>query len=365
MCTTLGHADSSGNIYHGRTLELDFEEGYAVTYIPVGTKFVSNAQRSTPAAFEAKYPFLSIGAPVRLPTPDNPIGPSDFKTLEGLNLAGVAFSMLAYPTVAGVEHAKATTKALIDAIDVGTWVVASFASVDEFKAALDEQEISLTRLSEFGDLPLPFHMLVRDNTGKSVVLEWHQGELTVHDNPVGTMTNGPSFDWHLTNVANYTHLTNVDVSSAKFGDLEVRQPDSGIATFAIPGSNTSVGRFIKALYYTTFTEKAKDPDLAMYHLARIMDNFDRPRGVTVDSEHSMFPGTDMDPAAPPTEYTSWTNLSDLSRGTLLVRAYTAFNYTAFDLKALSAKNEVCGVLLSTLNPMGGDGTDAMKPLQAG
>lgn len=365
MCTTLGHADLSGNIYHGRTLELDVEEVYAVTYVPAGTSFVSHAADSDPVQYDAKYPFIAVGAPVRKPTAEKPLGPGDVKVIEGLNLEGLAYSMLAYPTSAGVEQAKATTKQLIDAVDLGSWVLGSFATVEETKQGIAEHGLSLTRLEVVGNLPFPFHMLVRDKSGKSIVVEWLNGELTVHDNPVGVMTNGPYFEWHLTNIANYTHLTNVDVSTAKFGDLEVQQPDSGIATNSIPSANTSVGRFIKALFYTTFTEKAKDRDLAMFHLTRIMDNFDRPRGVTTDPlSEGGFQGDQMVPGAPPTEYTAWTNLSDLDRGTFLVRSYQAFNYTSFDLKALSEKNEIHLALLSKFSPLGGDGTDAMVPLPA-
>ena len=54
--------------------------------------------------------------------------------------------------------------------------------------------------------------------------------MTVYDNPVGVMTNGPKFDWHLTNLDNYTFLSNVDRSSASFGSYKAAQPDSGIAT---------------------------------------------------------------------------------------------------------------------------------------
>lgn len=366
MCTTLGHADLAGNIYHGRTLELDVEEVYAVTYVPAGTTFTSHAKDSAPAQYEAKHPFIAVGAPVRKPTADKPLTQDDVKVIEGLNLAGLAFSMLAFPTTAGVEHARKTTRALIDAVDIGSWALASFADTAELKQGIEDNDFALTRLEAVGNLPFPFHMLIRDKAGKSVVIEWLDGEMTVHDNPVGVMTNGPYFQWHITNISNYTHMSNVDVSAATFGGLEARQPDSGIATHSIPSSNTSVGRFMKALYYTTFTEKASDPDLAMSHLARIMNNFDRPRGVTITPPgaegEGAFVGEQMVPGAPPTEYTAWTNLSDLSRSSLLVREYHAFNYTSFDLQALSEKNEIHIALMSQFSPLGGDGTAAMIPL---
>ena len=91
----LGLADTDGNVYHGRTLELDVEDVYAVTYVPVGTPHL-NAAGSRPPKYDAKYAFIAIGAPDRAPTADDPLGPSDVKVIEGMNTAGVSFSLLAY-----------------------------------------------------------------------------------------------------------------------------------------------------------------------------------------------------------------------------------------------------------------------------
>ena len=57
--------------------------------------------------------------------------------------------------------------------------------------------------------------------------------MTVYDNPVGLMTNSPRFDWHLTNLNNYTYLSNIDQSTNTFGSLQANQPDSGIATVGL------------------------------------------------------------------------------------------------------------------------------------
>lgn len=360
MCTTLVYSDSNGRQYLGRTLELDVEEFYAIAYVPKGTKFESRAEGSDPVDFEAEYPFIAIGSPIRKPTAEDPFTPSDLKICEGMNLAGLTCSMLAYPTAGGVEEAKRVTKSLIDASDLGTWMLSKFASVNEVKQGLDDNGVFLTRIALIGNLPYPFHIAVHDKTGKGIVIEWHKGEMNVFDNPVGVMTNGPDFQWHLTNLGNWTHLSNVDSSSATFGDLEVRQPDSGIATAGLPSSNTSVGRFIRALFYSKYTEKTGDPDRALLATARAINNFDRPRGITVDlksgGEGMSFEGQSLNEDAPPTEYTSWTNLSDLERGKFMVRTYGSFNYTAFDLNDLADKDEVYLTLTSQLDPMGGDGS---------
>lgn len=369
MCTSLTYTDSNGGVYFGRTLELDIEEPYFVTYVPKGTPFRSQPDGSAELDFEAKHPFIAVTAPVRFPTKENPLGPSDMKSSEGMNLAGLTFSLLAYPTTAPDESTGEKTRAVLDATDVGTWLLSQFATVAEVKAALAEQPVHLTRLALVGNTVFPFHLVVHDKSGASIVIEWHNGEEKIYDNPVGVMTNGPDFPWHLTNLRNWTHLTNVDASSAKFGDLEVRQPDSGIATAPLPGSNTSVGRFVRAVYYSNFTEKVDDPEKALLNLARIMDNFDRPRGATVDppegggGEGMKFQGIGGDDKNPPTEYTSWTNLSDLGRGRFLLRTYGSFNYTSFDLTKLSQSKQLHLIPTAKLDPLGGDGTEALLSAQ--
>ena len=369
MCTSLLYTDKNGNNYLGRTLELDVDETYVITYVPKGQEFSSDVPGHDATTYTAKHPFLAVTAPARMPTADAPLSANDLKVVEGLNLAGVSVSLLAYPTAGGVAEAAATTNALLEATDIGSWVLANFGTVAEVKEALRQQQVNLTRIALVGDLPFPFHIVVHDASGASIVVEWQNGTETVHDNPVGVMTNGPDFQWHLTNLSNWTHLTNVDVSSSTFGSLEVKQPDSGIATAALPGSNTSVGRFIRALFYAKYTEKAADANGGRLALARIMDNFDRPRGATIDpktgAEGMSFQGQSRgDEDAAPTEYTCWTNLSDLSESRFLLRTYDAFGYTSFDLAKLAEHDTVMITLTSKLDPLGGDATAAMMPVGA-
>lgn len=369
MCTSLIYTDKNGRHYLGRTLELDVDETYVITYIPAGQTFSSEVEGHGPVSYTAKHPFIAVAAPARMPTEAEPLGPNDLKVVEGLNLAGLTCSLLAYPTAGGKETTGEVTKALLQATDIGTWILGSFGTVDEVKAGLEEQPIFLTRLAMVGDLPFPFHIVVHDKAGKGVVIEWQNGTQTVHDNPVDVMTNGPEFQWHLTNLSNWTHLVNVDTSSNTFGSLTVRQPDSGIATAALPSSNTSVGRFIRAVFYVKFTEKASDANGAMLALARIMNNFDRPRGATVDlktgAEGISFQGQSRgDDDAPSTEYTSWTNLSDLDNSRFMLRTYDAFGYTSFDLAKLAEGDQVRIALTSELNPLGDDATETMRAFGA-
>ena len=66
------------------------------------------------------------------------------------------------------------------------------------------------------------HYILTDARGKSVVLEYVGGELKIHQNPLGVMTNSPTFDWHMTNLSNYVNMTVSNVPKIDVGGKEIR-----------------------------------------------------------------------------------------------------------------------------------------------
>lgn len=369
MCTSLIYLDAVGKAYLGRTLELTADLPYQLLYYPAGLSFSSVVEGHPPLEYDARHGILAVTMPARMPSPEVPLGIADMKVLEGMNGAGLTFSLLSYPAAGGAHEGVAATKAVLSASDLGTWALGQFAKVSDVKAALEDQPVILEALALLGGVESPFHYVVHDASGASLVIEFDEGVMTLHDNPIGVMTNGPDFGWHLTNMNNYTFLSNVDQSSASFGAYRAMQPDSGIATAGLPASNTSVGRFVRAAYYAQFTEKAESPDMAVMTLAHIMNNFDRPRGITIDypSEdggHLEVAGLSSEPdVLYATEYTCWTNLSDLGRKRFHLRTYRSLNYASFDLASLAEVQAPCMLPLEQLDCHSGDQTEMLK--QAG
>lgn len=341
MCTSLGYRDADGRAYFGRTLELTLDLPYQMAYFPAGFATRSQVDGHAPVEYRARYAMLAVTMPGRVPTAEAPIGLADLKVLEGLNDQGLTFSLLSYPTAGGKQRGVEMTQAVLSASDLGSWCLGQFATVAQVKEAVAAQPILLVPLAILGGVESPFHYVVHDATGAALVIEFDHGEMKVYDNPVGVMTNGPNFDWHLTNLNNYSFLSNVDKSAGRFGAYKAVQPDSGIATAGLPSSNTSVGRFVRAAYYAEFTEKAATPDLAVRTLAHILNTFDRPRGASIDypgqgGGHMEVAGLDQPQGQTyATEYTCWTSLSDLDRKLFFLRDYRSLNFTRFDLGALA------------------------------
>lgn len=217
-------------------MELPTELAYEVAFYPKGSSFSSQADQHEALEYTAKHAFVSITAP-------DPVT-KDHKVVEGLNDQGLSFSLLAFASTQGPKDMSDKTLKVLSAIDLGSWVLSQFATVGEVKAALEAQPVLVTTLLPLDLLRSPFHYTLHDARGNSIVIEFADGKQRVYDNPLGVMTNGPEFTWHLNN---YTFLSNIDRSELKLGGLHLKQPDSGIATAGLPASNTSVGRFVRAV----------------------------------------------------------------------------------------------------------------------
>jgi len=339
-------------------MELPMELPYHVAFVPAGQRFGSVADHHHPLEFETRYAFVGVGV-------NDPVDGS-FKFAQGVNDMGLTFALLAFASSEGPSDMIKKTRAVLNAIDLGAWTLAQFGTVGEVKAALQQQPVLSAALLPLGLFKTPFHYALHDATGASIVIEFVNGAEQVHDNPVGVMTNGPEFQWHMTNLNNYTFFTNKDQSSLTLAGRHFKQPDSGIATVALPGSNTSVGRFVRATYYAHFAEKAETPEEAVHTLAHVMNNFDRPRGITIDNR--LFDGL-ANITAPgvkgqflySSEYTSWTALTDIHRRLLYIRVYQGLSYLRLDLDELVRGAGTSGrtAPLATLASLGTDGTPAL------
>ncbi|ENA0198865.1 linear amide C-N hydrolase [Salmonella enterica] len=329
-CTSLAVTDKQGDVYHGRTLEYMRDLPSWLTYYPIGTVFDKTDPASKPGiSYFSRYSILAI---------TSEITDGDSRDiLEGMNSAGLSFSenMIMHADLAPVPVTE--YKQAIPVTSLGEWALARFSSVDEVKGAIKDGTFWSPALKRFGSLKSPFHYAFYDKKGGSIVVEVSSGKLHIYDNPTRVMTNGPEFLWQLTNLNNYSQLTNRDSSSGSLGHISVTQPDSGIAVSALPSSDTSVGRFVRGGYYTTYAQQAISSSEAVNTLAHIMSRFDRPKNITTDTLGSEGEGNVDSKAV--SEYTVWTTLSDLSHGDIYVRGYNDINYTKFSLSQYKDVNK--------------------------
>ncbi|WP_392561596.1 linear amide C-N hydrolase [Orbus sturtevantii] len=319
-CTSLAITDNNGDVYQGRTLELSENLPSWLTYYPEGTFFQKKGPDGKNSAnYKSKYHILAITTNVYYDGDDHNV-------FQGLNSAGLSFSANMISSAHLTALKPSEYKESIPVTSIGEWALSSFSSVEEVANAVNNRSFWSPVLENLGGVVSPFHYAFYDNKGGSIVVEALDGKLHVYQNPTKVMTNGPSFPWHLENLNNYTQLDNLDRSSAKLGNIDVVQPDSGIASSDLPSSDTSVGRFIRAIYYTTYAPKANSPSDAMNILAHAMNRFDRLKNITTDSLNESGKRGIMS-----SEYTVWTSLSSLKEGIIKIRGYNDINYQTFSL----------------------------------
>jgi choloylglycine hydrolase len=148
---------------------------------------------------------------------------------------------------------------------------------------------------------------------------------------------------------NYAYLTNVDKNAGRFHQLEVSLSDSGSNMAGLPGIETSAGRFVKAAYYSHYADKADSPDQAILTLAHVMNNFDRPKGISID-----LPGTASKAEAfaancISSESTYFTVMNDLTQGHFYLRTINSINFSRFDIHQLCDVREQKTVPFSAID----------------
>jgi penicillin V acylase-like amidase (Ntn superfamily) len=254
------------------------------------------------------------------------------------------------PTGAGSDAAKA-----LAATDLAVYLLGNFKTVAEVKEALQGGAVSvwLPKVPLVGNIELPMHYILFDKTGAGIVIEFLDGKQNIYDNPVGVVTNAPDFPWHLKNLNNYAQLTNIDKNTGQFGSLKVGAPDSGNALAGVPSSQISAGRFVKAAFYTQFVRKADSPRDAVITLAHILNNFDRPYDLSIDTGYSAEGGT---PGTTSSEVTLFTWMNDKSRNLYFLRTIDAMNFAKFEIEKLSPIQKVVTIPLASINDDALDGT---------
>ncbi len=194
MCTSFNFKTQDGINIYARTMEWGASDLKSeVVLVPREAPFKSMLDGGTLGCeWKNKYGFVGINAD-KLPYAS-----------DGMNEAGLVVGVLFFPGFAEYQEPKAGEEsATITSVDVANFILSNFATVDEVRQAMSK--IRVVRGSDvekaFGT-PLPFHHAVTDAAGGSIVIEYTEGKLTIHENKIGVMTNSPNYAWHLLNLRN-------------------------------------------------------------------------------------------------------------------------------------------------------------------
>lgn len=338
-CTALLYVDENGLGYKGRTMEYPVKIPMSLTLMPTGTLVQSITPNNTQGmVFTTKYPILGVALDLKS-------SHGNLVFLDGMNDQGLSFSANQQNQTKSPNIGTNANETLSIG-DLGTWLLGNFKTVQEVKVAIQNASLWLPISRFYGNVITPLHFAIWDKSGEGLVLEFIDGKKAIYDNPVGVMTNGPSFSWHLTNLNNYT-TNNINQNFGQFGKLRVQADDPGIALTNLPSAQTAAGRFVKAAFYVNYVRKTKTPNEAMKILSQIMNNFDRPYDLTIDigEGHGDGPfdkGTWSDA-------TQWTALNDLSQNIFYLRNMNSMNWTKVDFNRIKDLKKLKAVSIYEIN----------------
>src|ERR1700738_3725759 len=273
-CTGIELTAKDGGVVAARTLEFGIDPKSEVMVVPAGTATTGTLPDGGKGiSYVTKYGVVGangFGQPV---------------ILDGINEEGLYVGLFYFPGYASFADAtKDNASRAMGPHEYGIWLLGNFASVDEVAANFDKVVLAPVVVAALKEVP-PVHFVVHDRTGKAIVIEPVDNMLKLHQNPLGVMTNSPTFDWHMTNLRNYINLSATNVPPVDMGGITLAQLGQGSGLRRLPGDFTPPSRFVRAVAFSQSAVPSDTAQQAVLQAFHILNNFDIPYGAVrqVDS----------------------------------------------------------------------------------
>ncbi len=312
-CTGITIKPKDGSIIFARTLEFATDLQSNIIIVPRGMEIIGTAPGGKPGlTWKSKYGVVGTNAF------DMPV------TVDGLNEKGLHVGVFYFPGFAKYQQIQAAdvVKTLAP-WELGLFLLSTCSDVKEAVTAAKEVRVGDVVQKDLGFVP-PAHFIVSDSAGNSVVLEHIDGELKIHRNPLGVMSNSPTFDWHMTNLSNYVNMTVSNVPKIDVGGNQIKGLGQGSGMLGLPGDFTPPSRFVRAVAFSKSAlpvDSAQEGVLQAFH---ILNQFDIPQGAArgIERGHEV------------ADYTLWTSAADLKNTRYYCRTFDNSRIRLVDLKAV-------------------------------
>lgn len=323
MCTDLRLVKLSGMHISARTLDFAMEVDSTVRLVPRGQAWRATAtpEVASPMTWTNSLGFVGMTA----------FG-FDQYVVDGLNEAGLSVGTLWLPeTKLPTTPPAGSTAPVIDFINLAGWLLGTCSTVADVKAALAGVAVWNAPVKDLwpADQPVPpqleplmgwaftEHLAFHDAHGGDLVIEFLDGTAHVHDNPIGVLTNSPTYPWHVTNLRNYIGLTNVEDTTVNLMGMPVTATGNGTGLLGMPGDVTPPSRFIRATVLSEVADSAKNARDAVNQAFHSLDLVSVPRHLAASGD-----------------YTQWYVARDHDNRLYYVRSYDGWTTDVHDLTAL-------------------------------
>lgn len=311
-CTDFQVKATDGSVIIGRSMEFAMGIDSEVVVCPRMEKMVSTTPDGKRGiSWTPKYGYLGINA----------FG-EKLAILDGLNEVGLSVEFLWFTES---KYQEAKNEDWLSVGDLSHWLLGNFSTVDEIKMALPRVKVVGVYVPQLRMVP-GFHVAVHDARGNNIVVEFINGETQIYDNPIGVMTNKPTFDWQLTNLRNYVNLDSYDKEGKTIAGVKVNPTGSGTGWMGMPGDWSPPSRFVRTVMMVDSADPANNATEAVNLAEHILNAVDIPMGV-IKAKH--LENKDM------IDYTQWIVIKDLTNKVLYFRSYQDLTLKKVDMKKLN------------------------------
>ena len=299
MCTAVSFL--SKNHYFGRNLDLEYSYIETVAITPRNYPFKFRKKDT----LETHYAMIGIayvheGYPLYY----------DATNEKGLSMAGLNF-----PKYADYKP-EASEKDNIAPFEFIPWILGQCATIAEAKTLLERLNLLEEHYSR--ELPLsPLHWMIADRNS-SIVVESVKEGLKIYENPVGVLTNSPTFDMQLFQLNNYMSLSPKAPQNHFSPDLNLQRYSNGMGAIGMPGDWSSQSRFVKTVFTKMNSVCGDSENENVSQFFHILGSVEHQRGC-VDMGDNLY------------EITIYSSCCNTDKGIYYYRTYENNQITAVDM----------------------------------
>ncbi len=298
MCTAVTY--NAADCLFGRNLDLEYSYNESVVITP----------RNFPLKFRRTEAlcthFAVIGTAI--------IKDSYPLYYDAMNEKGLACAALNFPQYAAYLPPQ-KNKTNLASFELMQWIMAQCSSVYDIKNRLCGINITDDVFSSAFPLT-PLHWIFADKHA-SITAEPLPGGIKVYDNPVGVLTNSPTFDIQMFNLNNYIGLSAKNPENTFTNTLPLSAYSRGMGGLGLPGDLSSVSRFVRTVFTKLNATKVETEAESISQFFHILAAAEHTKGcVKVDGKD---------------EITVYTSCMNLCRGIYLYTTYSNQSITAVQL----------------------------------
>lgn len=293
MCTAISYKTSDH--YFGRNLDLERSYGECVAVTP--RKFHLKMRKTE--SLISHYAMIGMAT----------VADGFPLYFEATNEKGLSAAGLNFPDNADYKP-YAEGKTNVTPFEFIPWILGKCADTDEAMAAMEN--LNLVNISFSEGLPLsPLHWFVSDRK-RSVVVESTAEGLKIYEDPIGVLTNNPTFDYHMMNLNNYMHLHEGAAENRLSPNHELSNYSLGMGALGLPGDFSSASRFVKAAFVKLRSCSGESESESVSQFFHILASVAMPKGCVLAANGDY-------------EYTRYSSCCNTDRG---IYYYTTYNNPA-------------------------------------